>query len=63
MAVRGKASTVLGADFSDVAKTTKFTTDVAEYHRVSDEQMMRILQRLGGVELAFLLQKAERVQD
>lgn len=28
----------VGADFSDVVKTTTFTTDVDEYHRVSDER-------------------------
>jgi 2-iminobutanoate/2-iminopropanoate deaminase len=28
----------VGGDYSDVVKTTTFTTDVEEYHRVSDER-------------------------
>ena len=28
----------VGADFSDVVKTTTYTTDIDEYHRVSDER-------------------------
>ncbi len=34
----GRALQSVGADFSDVVKTTTFTTDVEEYHRVSDER-------------------------
>jgi len=34
----GRALRAVGADFSDVVKTTTFTTDVDEYHRVSDER-------------------------
>ena len=34
----GRALRSVGADFSDVVKTTTFTTDVEEYHRVSDER-------------------------
>lgn len=34
----GRALESVGADFSDVVKTTTFTTDVEEYHRVSDER-------------------------
>ncbi|MBI2360499.1 MAG: RidA family protein [Deltaproteobacteria bacterium] len=34
----GRALRAVGADFSDVVKTTTFTTDVEEYHRVSDER-------------------------
>ncbi len=34
----GRALRSVGADFADVAKTTTFTTDVDEYHRVSDER-------------------------
>ena len=34
----GRALRSVGADFSDVVKTTTFTTDVDEYHRVSDER-------------------------
>ena len=34
----GRALRSVGADFSDVVKTTTFTTDVNEYHRVSDER-------------------------
>lgn len=28
----------VGADFADVVKTTTYTTDIDEYHRVSDER-------------------------
>ena len=28
----------VGADFEDVVKTTTYTTDIPEYHRVSDER-------------------------
>ena len=34
----GRALQSVGADFSDVVKTTTFTTDVEEYHQVSDER-------------------------
>src|ERR1041384_8583439 len=34
----GRALRAVGADFSDVVKTTTFTTDVDEYHRVADER-------------------------
>jgi enamine deaminase RidA (YjgF/YER057c/UK114 family) len=34
----GRALRAVGADFADVVKTTTFTTDVDEYHRVSDER-------------------------
>ena len=34
----GRALRSVGADFSDVVKTTTFTTDVDEYHRVADER-------------------------
>ena len=34
----GRALRSVGGDFSDVVKTTTFTTDVHEYHRVSDER-------------------------
>ena len=35
----GRALRSVGGDFSDVVKTTTFTTDVEEYHRVSDERL------------------------
>jgi enamine deaminase RidA (YjgF/YER057c/UK114 family) len=34
----GRALRSVGGDYSDVVKTTTFTTDVEEYHRVSDER-------------------------
>src|SRR5215813_4498475 len=34
----GRALRAVGGDFADVVKTTTFTTDVDEYHRVSDER-------------------------
>jgi 2-iminobutanoate/2-iminopropanoate deaminase len=34
----GRALRAIGGDYSDVVKTTTFTTDVEEYHRVSDER-------------------------
>src|SRR5438128_6940534 len=34
----GRALRSVGADFSDVVKTTTFTTDVEEYHRVAEER-------------------------
>jgi enamine deaminase RidA (YjgF/YER057c/UK114 family) len=34
----GRALRSVGADFADVVKTTTFTTDVNEYHRVADER-------------------------
>ena len=34
----GRALRSVGADFPDVVKTTTFTTDVDEYHRVADER-------------------------
>jgi enamine deaminase RidA (YjgF/YER057c/UK114 family) len=34
----GRALRAVGADFADVVKTTTFTTDVDEYHRVADER-------------------------
>jgi 2-iminobutanoate/2-iminopropanoate deaminase len=34
----GRALRSVGGDYSDVVKTTTFTTDVDEYHRVSDER-------------------------
>ena len=34
----GRALRSVGADFADVVKTTTFTTDVDEYHRVADER-------------------------
>lgn len=34
----GRALRAVGADFQDVVKTTTFTTDVEEYHRVADER-------------------------
>ena len=34
----GRALRSVGADFADVVKTTTFTTDVEEYHRVADER-------------------------
>jgi enamine deaminase RidA (YjgF/YER057c/UK114 family) len=34
----GRALRSVGADFADVVKTTTFTVDVDEYHRVSDER-------------------------
>lgn len=33
----GRASRSVGSDYSDAVKTTIFTTDVGEYHRVGDE--------------------------
>jgi len=34
----GRGLRSVGADFPDVVKTTTFTTDVDEYHRVADER-------------------------
>ena len=34
----GRALRAGGGDYSDVVKTTTFTTDVEEYHRVNDER-------------------------
>jgi enamine deaminase RidA (YjgF/YER057c/UK114 family) len=34
----GRALRSVGGDFSDVVKTTTYTTDVEEYQRVSDER-------------------------
>jgi enamine deaminase RidA (YjgF/YER057c/UK114 family) len=34
----GRALRSVGGDYSDVVKTTTFTTDVDEYHRVRDER-------------------------
>lgn len=34
----GRALRSVGADFADVVKTTTFTTNVDEYHRVADER-------------------------
>jgi enamine deaminase RidA (YjgF/YER057c/UK114 family) len=34
----GRALRSVGGDYSDVVKTTTFTTDVEEYHRVNDER-------------------------
>ena len=34
----GRALRAVGADFSDVVKTTTFTTDIEEYQRVADER-------------------------
>jgi len=34
----GRALRAVGGDFADVVKTTIFTTDVEEYHRVNDER-------------------------
>ena len=34
----GRALRAVGGDYSDVVKTTTFTTDVEEYHRVNDER-------------------------
>lgn len=34
----GRALRAVGGDYSDVVKTTTFTKDVEEYHRVSDER-------------------------
>ncbi len=34
----GRALRSVGCDYADVVKTTTFTTDVDEYHRVSDER-------------------------
>jgi enamine deaminase RidA (YjgF/YER057c/UK114 family) len=34
----GRALRSVGAEFADVVKTTTFTTDVDEYHRVADER-------------------------
>jgi enamine deaminase RidA (YjgF/YER057c/UK114 family) len=34
----GRALRSAGGDYADVVKTTTFTTDVDEYHRVSDER-------------------------
>ena len=34
----GRALKSVGGDFADVVKTTTFTTNVAEYHRVADER-------------------------
>ena len=34
----GRALRSVGGDYSDVVKTTTFTTDVDEYHRVNDER-------------------------
>ena len=34
----GRALRAVGGDYSDVVKTTTFTTDVDEYHRVNDER-------------------------
>lgn len=42
----GRALRSVGADFSDVVKTTTFTTDVDEYHRVSDERRKYFTQDL-----------------
>jgi enamine deaminase RidA (YjgF/YER057c/UK114 family) len=35
----GRALRAVGGDYADVVKTTTFTTDVEEYHRVSDERV------------------------
>ena len=35
---RRRALRAVGGDYSDVVKTTTFTTDVEEYHRVNDER-------------------------
>jgi enamine deaminase RidA (YjgF/YER057c/UK114 family) len=34
----GRALRSVGGDYADVVKTTTFTTDVDEYHRVNDER-------------------------
>ena len=34
----GRALRAVGGDYADVVKTTTFTTDVDEYHRVNDER-------------------------
>jgi 2-iminobutanoate/2-iminopropanoate deaminase len=34
----GRALRAVGGDYVDVVKTTTFTTDVEEYHRVNDER-------------------------
>jgi enamine deaminase RidA (YjgF/YER057c/UK114 family) len=34
----GRALRAVGGDYADVVKTTTFTTDVEEYHRVNDER-------------------------
>ena len=34
----GRALRAVGGDYTDVVKTTTFTTDVEEYHRVNDER-------------------------
>ncbi len=34
----GRALKAVGGDFADVVKTTTFTTNVEEYHRVGDER-------------------------
>lgn len=34
----GRALRSVGGDYADVVKTTTFTTDVEEYHRVRDER-------------------------
>jgi len=34
----GRALRSVGGDYSDVVKTTTFTTDVDEYHRLNDER-------------------------
>lgn len=34
----GRALRSVGGDYADVVKTTTFTTDVEEYHRVNDER-------------------------
>ncbi len=34
----GRALRAVGGDFADVVKTTTFTTNVDEYHRVGDER-------------------------
>ena len=43
----GRALRSVGGDFSDVVKTTTFTTDVEEYHRVSDERFKYFKKDLG----------------
>ncbi|HEY7168537.1 MAG TPA: RidA family protein [Candidatus Binatia bacterium] len=35
----GRALRAVGGHYADVVKTTTFTTDVEEYHRVSDERV------------------------
>ena len=42
----GRALRSVGGDYADVVKTTTFTTDVEEYHRVNDERAKYFMSEL-----------------